>query len=413
MPHHHLYTSLNTTWERELRLVTLLPAPTKDAPIECTLSIISLEDQNTQYEALSYEWGDPNGPQYEILLDGQPFTVRRNLWQALRCLRTEYSARTLWVDAVCINQEDVFERNHQVGMMGSIYNCASSVRVWLGEKGNNSRDAILLLHEIWDSFEEVSRPSQEIAEKAKALRKKLAERNARPASPTGRFDSFEELPLEPIERIGEEQREDVWWDELSGNPMDLLVQERRAAWLRRMAGGSEPNGPWEGVAALVERTYWSRIWIVQEYLLASEIIVQCGWDYMDGKRFGKAISKIGELAELKTGNQTLPPSIQTSLEICRQRHSHGKRTLLELMETCKSSKSEDPHDRIFAILGLANDVSREAIVVDYERSIFKVKMDVAWWYSTRSRLKSDRASVSRVCSLLDEIFEDCEEEEEG
>jgi hypothetical protein len=401
--------------------VTLLPASTKDAPIECTLSIGSLEDQNTQYEALSYEWGDPNGPQYEILLDGQPFTVRRNLWQALRCLRTELRERTLWVDAICINQEDVLERNHQVGMMGSIYNYASSVRVWLGDRGENSREAILLLHEIWDSFEEVSRPSKEVDDKAKALRKKLAERNVAPASPTDKFDSFEELPLEPVDRFEEEQGEAVWWDDLSGNPADLLVQERRTEWLRRMAAGSEPKDPWEGVAALVERTYWSRIWIVQEYLLASEIVVQCGWDYMDGKRFGEAISKIGELAGLKTGNQPpLPPSIQTSLEritnspgikICRQRDPNKERTLLELMETCKSSKSEDPHDRIFAILGLANDIPPEAIVVDYERSIFKIKMDVAWWYSTGSRLKSDRASVSRVCSLLDEIFEDCEEED--
>ena len=199
MSHRHIYTPLQAKGKKqELRLVTLLPSPCKDAAIECTLSIGNLEDQTLEYEALSYEWGDPNGPRYDILLDGQPFTVRRNLWQALRCLRTEFGERTMWVDAICINQEDVSERNDQVRMMGHIYRSATSVRVWLGDMSNNSREAILLLHEIFESFEEISRPSQEIVEKANELRKKLAERRAEPATPPSKFDRFEELPLLPM-----------------------------------------------------------------------------------------------------------------------------------------------------------------------------------------------------------------------
>jgi hypothetical protein len=62
-------------------------------------------------------------------------------------------------------------------------------------------------------------------------------------------------------------------------------------------------------------------------------------------------------------------------------------------------------------LGLADDLPPNAIMVDYERSIFKVKMDVAWWYATNSVLKSDPASLSHVCSLLDEIFADCDDED--
>jgi hypothetical protein len=405
----HFYASLQTSRKKELRLVTLLPAPTKDATIECTLSIGNLEDQQLHYETLSYEWGDINSPKHEILLDGQPFTVRRNLWQALRCLRTEFAARTLWVDAICINQEDVLERNHQVGMMSSIYTFASSVRVWLGERGDNSREAILLLHEIWESFEEVSRPSKDVKEKAEALRKKLAV-NAEPATPTGSHDSFEKLSEFPIHR-----------GESFESSRELLVQERRVGWWNRLALSSEPVAPWEGVAALVERTYWSRIWIVQEYLLAAETVVQCGWDYMDGKRFDEAVSIVGELFELRKADHRQPaPLIQNCLEriakspgikIPRSRISKKRRTLLELMETCRTSKSCDPHDRIYAILGLADDIPPTAILVDYERDIFKVKVDVAWWYSTRSGLKSHPASVSRVCSLLDEIFVDCEDGE--
>jgi hypothetical protein len=104
--------------------------------------------------------------------------------------------------------------------MGSIYNFASSVRVWLGERGDHSREAILLLHEIWESFEEVSWSSMVAEEKAKALRKKLAEKNAEPAAPTGRFDSFEELSLSSINGDEERARELVMDDELPRSPVD-------------------------------------------------------------------------------------------------------------------------------------------------------------------------------------------------
>jgi hypothetical protein len=199
----------------------------------------------------------------------------------------------------------------------------------------------------------------------------------------------------------------------------LLVQERRVAWWNRLAVPSEPLSPWQGVAALVERTYWSRIWIVQEYLLASQTVIQCGRDYIDGTRFDEAVSLVGDLFDRRKDNDPKPlPEIlrclsrvasSPGIKLPRSRISDHERTLMELMETCKSSKSCDPHDRIYAILGLASDVPPEAILVDYERSIFKVKMDVAWWYSTRSRLKSHPASVSRVCSVLDEIFADYED----
>jgi len=411
--HGHIYTPLRTTGSNELRLVTLLPSPTQDAQIECTLSVGSIENQSLHYEALSYEWGDPDNPQYEILVDGKPFTVRRNLHQALRCLRTEFSSRTLWIDAICINQEDVVERNHQVGMMGNIYNFASSVRVWLGEKGDHSREAILLLHEIWESFEEVCRPGKEVGQKAKDLRNKLAgSYYTAPATPSAAFDSFDVLPSSSLP---------IYRGESFEIPRNLLVQERRLAWWNRLAVPSEPLDQWEGVAALVERTYWSRIWIVQEYLLAAGTVIQCGWDYIDGRRFDEAVSLVGELFERRKENHPEPlPAINHCLErvakspgikIPRRRISDREPTLLELMETCRSSKSCDPHDRIYAILGLAKDVPLHEIVVDYDRSIFKIKMDVAWWYSTRSMLKSQPAYVSRVCSVLDEIFADCEDED--
>jgi hypothetical protein len=191
-------------------------------------------------------------------------------------------------------------------MMGKIYNFASSVRIWLGEKGHHSREAILLLHEIWDSFEEVSASSTQAQEKARALNQKMYERSTEPASPSSIFHSLKELPPWP---------ESINTEEISQNSIYMLVQERKLAWWKRLAWGSEPIGPWEGVACLLERTYWSRIWIVQEYLSLPTATIQCGWDYINRQRFDKAVSKIGGLVKLRKEHYPqLPSSIQNSLE---------------------------------------------------------------------------------------------------
>jgi hypothetical protein len=76
-------------------------------------------DKIPPYEALSYEWGPSSGHDVEIYVNGLSFHVR-NLYDALMHLQNEKD-RCLWVDALCINQKDVSERNYQVNQMGRIY----------------------------------------------------------------------------------------------------------------------------------------------------------------------------------------------------------------------------------------------------------------------------------------------------
>jgi Heterokaryon incompatibility protein (HET) len=94
----------------EVRLLSLQPGHS-DETIRCTLQHIKLSS-SPHYEALSYMWGPKEYRTIE--LDGKPYVVTENLWQALIHLRLEQGSRTMWVDAICINQEDVSERNHQV-----------------------------------------------------------------------------------------------------------------------------------------------------------------------------------------------------------------------------------------------------------------------------------------------------------
>lgn len=92
---------------------------------------LDMPQGKTEYRALSYTWGDPPAD-HEIELHGLRFKVRKNLWDFLDRARRDYFGKYLWIDALCINQAMIQERNHQVSMMGNIYARAARVIVWLG-----------------------------------------------------------------------------------------------------------------------------------------------------------------------------------------------------------------------------------------------------------------------------------------
>jgi hypothetical protein len=98
-------------------------------PITCRLVTAKFADR-PKYEALSYTWGSPDNFG-TIIVDGHEMVVGQNLLLALQSLFFE--GRVLWVDAICINQSDLEERNEQVSLMAFIYSRAQTVLVWLGK----------------------------------------------------------------------------------------------------------------------------------------------------------------------------------------------------------------------------------------------------------------------------------------
>jgi hypothetical protein len=155
-----LYSSLDPE-SRQIRLFTLLPGAFQD-PIKGFLTLVSLES-NPDYEALSYVWGDPTVTLLIHIaaggLDSSGYFeagVTTNLESALRHLRLKDVPRCLWVDAICINQLDVLERNQQVKIMKWVYEGASRVLIWLGKAKVHSYRGLKLLSAMLrenDAFE--------------------------------------------------------------------------------------------------------------------------------------------------------------------------------------------------------------------------------------------------------------------
>lgn len=132
---------------RHIRLVCILPSDCPNSPLECTL-VHSPLDATPPYEALSYAWGSGTVPGRPIMLDGLGLNITAELEEALRRLRPLDSSRTMWIDAICINQADLAERNAQVVLMSDIYRRADRVIAWLGEETPDSKRAITYIEEM-------------------------------------------------------------------------------------------------------------------------------------------------------------------------------------------------------------------------------------------------------------------------
>ncbi|CAI6332426.1 unnamed protein product [Periconia digitata] len=135
---------------------------TRDADdVHAVLETFSKEAPHPKYSALSYTWGsDQSAPyrQWSIQIGAQSLPVLDSLWsflQALRSKGTLLDDTWWWIDSICIDQTNTTERDEQVPQMKSIYNGASSVIIWLGEKSEDSNRALDFMHFLRNMDKEV------------------------------------------------------------------------------------------------------------------------------------------------------------------------------------------------------------------------------------------------------------------
>ena len=143
MPELYQYDTLPSN--NFIRLLELHSGPAGEN-IKCTLHQVEL-DKASNYEAISYAWGDPTD-QSSILCDNKIIIVTRNLNDALLRLKLNDRSRFLWADAICINQSDDIEKGSQVQQMARIYGNATTVCVWLGYATAQMQPAFELIDDI-------------------------------------------------------------------------------------------------------------------------------------------------------------------------------------------------------------------------------------------------------------------------
>ncbi|KAM0810058.1 putative Heterokaryon incompatibility domain-containing protein [Seiridium cardinale] len=221
---HSVYDSLDLT-RRSIRLIRLLPAENDDDPICCELYTAQLTPE-LQFAALSYVWGT-SSEMYYILANEIKVKVTSNLYCALKyfrkydMLRSEDNRLPLWVDALCINQNDTQERNHQVAHMGDIYRHAKPVLSWLGYRDSGIRVAFDAIRDIASS-------------------------------------------LRPLQQPGDNEGGEIDME----RGVEWLVNHRDF-WQIPQNSTDEVATPWLAITSLAVQAYWGRTWIVQELVLAN------------------------------------------------------------------------------------------------------------------------------------------------
>lgn len=134
---------------KSFRLLTILPGLGEEgiATKIFTAELPIISGSSLHYDALSYIWGS-QADKRQISCNAQPIDVTQNLYSALVQLRSEHDEQVIWIDQLCINQDDSEERSREVAIMGQIYGLARMVIIWLGPSDNETSKVFDLFHKL-------------------------------------------------------------------------------------------------------------------------------------------------------------------------------------------------------------------------------------------------------------------------
>jgi len=390
-----MYSQLNAS-RKEIRLLHVYPGAWNDN-IECHLETVSLYDK-PKYPAISYVWGDPNITLC-ITIDDQSLAITRNLFMGLQRLRRTDKVLVIYADAACINQSDLDERSEQVQLMGEIYSSAVEVLIWLG----------------------YGRDTQAPLEQPDIVQWTGDERD----------DEIIEAYFKRSENRDEERLE----QEKTGDVLGMFVFIRICAMDKHWSeipfftvenGTLCPKTIWPAVllaiATLQSNTWWRRIWVVQETVLARGATamysnVTIPWNlFTKAARLSrihkvtccdKVTSSLSKYDEDATEKSLFATYAATSLQIRERRNE--KLSLRDIMRRVHLHEATDIRDEVFGILGLVTDWQGiSPIVPDYSlpsKEVFAQAIigDIHGTGSLISLVGTTMAGLSGVPSWVVEI----------
>ncbi|OHF02010.1 heterokaryon incompatibility protein [Colletotrichum orchidophilum] len=322
---------------RRIRILVLQPGP-DTGPMRLGLQEVSIDDPPA-FEALSYVWGDPSQVQ-EIECLGYTVPITQNLFDALRHFRRPDRALLIWADALCINQDDMDERAEQVQLMREIYSRAKRVVVWLGldDKGQASR-AMSLIETIHQACND------------HALAKNIELLSMAHFTPA--TQALEGLAGVSIENI-------------------TAVAER--------SGKAEPTSEdWEALGWLLSRPWFTRVWCVQEIVLARLSRIYVGSGCLDWVKLGVTTAWLSE--QHLANDYDVPPEIEglpfDNAHAMFDTSEISDSTFLEVLIAFRDHHATNLRDKVYGLLGLMSPENLELFPsVDYRKSLAEVYVDV-------------------------------------
>ncbi|KAI8951836.1 heterokaryon incompatibility protein-domain-containing protein [Xylaria longipes] len=335
-----------------IRLIELSPGDFSALPIHCQLVERELAP-SLSYKALSYSWkGNDVTPDVVILCNSTLIYVSANLHAALRRLRTPNEVVRIWVDAICINQQDDVERASQVSMMRDIYQNSSEVLIWLGERGPND--------DMGDWIQEIAgmgggtpgdthgNPNivewsgdEEDVPKLKAYFSSTLDEETALKFEGERCDIFGAFCI--LHLLA------------SGIPVDKIWHLRHVGYSASIV---------KGLDAIMKKAWWQRIWVVQETVVAKRSVIYYGnlcapWRMFAlaavGYDTGRVRGNLDSVFSHLNSGHSLMQFTRVIMEIESTRRSWEKEEFMKPLTVLRKFRSRlatDPRDKVFAVLGL-------------------------------------------------------------
>lgn len=319
-----------------IRLIKIRPSADLTDTIQLDLFHKQLHHVSA-YLALSYTWGRPavNFPadwndkhySFKLMVNGCKFSVRPNLFHALLELRRQGPETSFWIDAICIDQSNIPEKNKQVQLMGEIYRRSTAAIVWLGPADESTDIAYIWMARIAESRE-----------------------------------SSKTRPLV----IPENERD--WYAEAVRNEfMEKDALEK-----------------WQSLTSVLTRTWFERAWVAQEICLAPGALLKCGhrsitWlevvsvthAILQHSASLKFLPSRGDEARLLN---RLNDAVWALMNLTQLLDLHDIWTsksktppLCHILDKLRLTDCENPRDKVYAGLGLAKEGL--GMEVDYSRSV--------------------------------------------
>lgn len=317
--------------DNDIRLLNILPG---HGILECVLHQMPMTSEPNFY-ALSYVWGNHLETE-EILLEGQPFKVSRNLYEVLLQLREQpeypvkigYPDDYFWIDAICLNQDDVGEKSRQIPRMMDIYNAALKVIIWLGPN------------------------------KPMVKSEKLGRGAVSPYINPVEFLRRGNLSSDGVVELLFEKANSLWtsWE----LPEDIAEEEPVLQEVFRESYGAILQAS----AELLTRPWFVRAWTVQEYALEANSTILAGRHGACSQKLIKLLTVFAShhrIILLTSGFLRIDALglIERKWRAIRNVEPEGgnldriiAECILEILSYVKEAQATDPRDQLYALLSL-------------------------------------------------------------
>lgn len=296
---------------------------------------VTLKDEPS-YETISYAWGNLENSK-TILINGCEISIRANLESALRHLRQVNEPLSLWADALCIDQENVLEKTHQVSMMGRIYSACRRVYIWFGDPGSAPAENVTTMP-------------------IKQVNDTLAWNN----------------PFALVEHFAADKH----YHELPGyKPLNTagILYEFDAERLDPI---------WKGLVSAFSSEWWTRLWCVQEALLPPKAIVVFGHWRIDWRTFITAVNNngrhslsccasaaklMGSRFVFRVDDLVLEPAILNTSHYAIT--TSGNSNMDAMLRRYRYKKCQDPRDKVYGLLGVIEKGQIRTFTPDYSLTL--------------------------------------------